>query len=247
MLVTVALLVAAASASGARPGRTGACRTASLGSPRLAYAGWATHGAVAYERPGGGVAARFGAHNANGYPTVFGIVGERVGRACGGLWYRVQLPIRPNGSVAWVRAGALVVEPVRTRIVVDLSERRLWLYRGGRLVLRAPVGVGSPATPTPTGRFYVNQRLVPDDPSGPFGPAALGISAFSPVLTWWPQGGPIAIHGTDEPASIGQARSNGCIRLQNATPRACVRGGRCRDPGRVQAVGRVASAFDRVG
>jgi lipoprotein-anchoring transpeptidase ErfK/SrfK len=84
-------------------------------------------------------------------------------------------------------------------------------------VLSAPAGVGSPATPTPTGRFYVNQRLVPADRSGPFGPAALGISAFSPVLTRWPQGGPIAIHGTDEPGSIGRARSNGCIRLRNAT------------------------------
>ncbi len=217
MLVTVALLVAAASASGARPGRTGACGTESLGSSRVAYAGWATHGAVAYERPGGDVAARFGAHNVNGYPTVFGIVGKTFGRACGALWYRVQLPIRPNDSAGWVRAPALVVERVRTRIVVDLSERRLWLYRGGQLLLRAPVGVGARATPTPTGRFYVNQRLVPEDRVGPFGPAALGISAFSPVLTRWPQGGPIAIHGTDEPASIGHARSSGCIRLLNAT------------------------------
>jgi hypothetical protein len=217
VLATVALLVAAASASGARPGRTGACGIESLGSPRLAYAGWATDGAIAYGRPGGVVVARFGEHNVNGYPTVFGVVGETIGRSCDGRWYRVQLPIRPNGSVAWVRARMLVVEPVRTRIVVDLSERRLWLYRSGRLVLRAPVGVGSPATPTPTGRFYVNQRLVSDDRAGPFGPAALGVSAFSPVLTWWPQGGPIAIHGTDQPASIGRARSNGCIRLQNAT------------------------------
>ena len=70
--------------------------------------------------------------------------------------------------------------------------------------------------PTPTGRYYVNQRLVPDDASGPFGPAALGISAFSPVLTWWAQGGPVAIHGTNEPWSIGQAVSDGCVRLPNA-------------------------------
>lgn len=216
MLIAVALL-AAAVASAARSNRLHTCGAESLGSPRIAYAGWATEGAVAYDRPGGAVVARFRAHNANGYPTVFGVVAESAGHTCDGRWYRVQLPLRPNGSDGWVRARALVLEPVRTRIVVDLSERRLWLYRNGRLVLRAPVGVGSPATPTPTGRFYVNQRLVPDDPTGPFGPAALGISAFSPVLTWWPQGGPIAIHGTDEPASIGRTRSNGCIRLQNAT------------------------------
>jgi lipoprotein-anchoring transpeptidase ErfK/SrfK len=58
---------------------------------------------------------------------------------------------------------------------------------------------------------------VPTDKQGPYGPGALGISAFSNVLTGWTQGGPIAIHGTDEPWSIGHAVSNGCIRLPNAT------------------------------
>ena len=55
----------------------------------------------------------------------------------------------------------------------------------------------------------------PRDPGGPYGPGAVGISAFSPVLTGWTQGGPIAIHGTNEPWSIGRAVSNGCIRMPN--------------------------------
>jgi lipoprotein-anchoring transpeptidase ErfK/SrfK len=106
---------------------------------------------------------------------------------------------------------------VAVRIVVDVSERRLTLFRDGTPELVATVAVGSPATPTPTGRFYVNQRLVPTDTRGPFGPGAVGISAFSTVLTGWAQGGPVAIHGTNEPWSIGHAVSNGCIRLPNAT------------------------------
>ena len=93
--------------------------------------------------------------------------------------------------------------------------KRLTLFRNGSRVLRTTVAVGSPATPTPTGRYYVNQRLIPSDPSGPFGPAAIGISAYSTVLTGWTQGGPIAIHGTNEPWSIGHAVSNGCIRVRN--------------------------------
>ena len=60
-----------------------------------------------------------------------------------------------------------------------------------------------------------NQRLVAPDPWGPFGPAALGISAVSPVLQDWVQGGPIAIHGTNDPASIGEAASHGCLRVRN--------------------------------
>jgi lipoprotein-anchoring transpeptidase ErfK/SrfK len=114
-----------------------------------------------------------------------------------------------------VPASEVTIASVNTRIDVDLSKRRLTLYRDGRPILTATVAVGSPATPTPTGRFYVNQRLIPDDKNGPYGPAAIGISAFSNVLTGWTQGGPVAIHGTDEPSSIGHAVSNGCIRLPN--------------------------------
>jgi lipoprotein-anchoring transpeptidase ErfK/SrfK len=127
--------------------------------------------------------------------------------------------MRPNGAVGWVRAADVLLEPVDTRILVDVSARRVVLYRRGREVLRTTAAVGAPATPTPTGRFYVNQRLIPRDPGGPFGPGAIGISAFSDVLTGWTQGGPIAIHGTNEPWSIGRNVSNGCIRVRNAVLR----------------------------
>jgi lipoprotein-anchoring transpeptidase ErfK/SrfK len=188
-----------------------------LGSVRTAYAAAAPFGAIAFSRPGGAVVARFRAKNVNGYPTVFGVVGAVVRRDCTPRWYRVQLPKKPNGATAFVRVRALRVETVSTRIVVDVSERRLTLYRSAKPVLTATVAVGSPSTPTPTGHFYVNQRLVPTEAGGPFGPGAIGISAFSNVLTGWTQGGPVAIHGTNEPWSIGHAVSNGCIRLPNAT------------------------------
>jgi lipoprotein-anchoring transpeptidase ErfK/SrfK len=184
-----------------------------------AYAALAPHGVVAYRRPGGGVLARFGKVNVNGYPTVLGVLAERLDRSCEAAWLRVELPVKPNGATGWVRAADVTLADVPTRIVVSVSRRRLTLFRGGRRVLRATVAVGSPATPTPTGRYYVNQLLVPDDPNGPFGPGAVGISAFSNVLTGWVQGGPIAIHGTNEPWSIGRAVSNGCIRLPNPTLR----------------------------
>jgi lipoprotein-anchoring transpeptidase ErfK/SrfK len=188
-----------------------------LGSARTAYAAAAPRGAVAFSRPGRAVVARFAPKNVNNYPTVFGIVGAVVRHDCRPRWYRVQLPQKPNGITAFVRARALRVETVRTRIVVEVSKRRLTLYRSAKPMLTATVAVGSPSTPTPTGRFYVNQRLVPADTGGPFGPGAIGISAFSNVLTGWAQGGPVAIHGTNEPWSIGHAVSNGCIRLPNKT------------------------------
>jgi lipoprotein-anchoring transpeptidase ErfK/SrfK len=189
------------------------------GNARISYAAVVLKQTTAARRPGGRGFARFGKLNVNGVPTVFGIRGARVDRECKPTWYFVQLPMRPNGVTGWVRAADVSVATTTARIVVDLSARRVTLFQKGRRVLSTSAAIGSPATPTPTGTYYVNQRLIPTDQSGPFGPGAVGISAFSNVLTGWTQGGPIAIHGTDAPWSIGRAVSNGCIRLPNQTLR----------------------------
>jgi lipoprotein-anchoring transpeptidase ErfK/SrfK len=186
-----------------------------VGSAKLAFAAIVRSHATVSRRPAGRAFATFGRLNLNRVPTIFSIRGERLDRRCRPSSYLVQIPRRPNGVTGWVGAAEVSVEPVRTRIVVDLSARHVTLYRSGKPVLSSRAGIGSPATPTPTGSFYVNQRLIPTDPSGPYGPGAVGISAFSNVLTGWTQGGPIAIHGTNAPWSIGKAVSNGCIRLPN--------------------------------
>ena len=186
-----------------------------LGSVRRSYAAVVQERSVAYREPGVGRLAEFGRKNVNGVPTVFAVRAQRLSEDCEPSWYHVQLPIKPNGVTGWVRAGDVVLEAVTTRVVVDLSDREVTLYERGDVVLSAAAAIGSAATPTPLGRFYVNQRLVPADASGPFGPGAIGISAFSEVLTGWVQGGPIAIHGTNRPDLIGGAVSNGCIRVRN--------------------------------
>jgi hypothetical protein len=189
-------------------------RSERLVSGRVAYAAVAVHRLRAFRKPGRGPFARFGTLNKNGVPTVFGVRAARSGRDCS-RWYRVQLPRRPNGVEGWVRGADVELAKVRTRLEVDLSSRRVTLFRDGRPMLRTIGAIGSPATPTPIGSYYVNQRLFVQDPTGPFGPLVIGISGFSNVLTWWRQGGPIAIHGTNQPWSIGQAVSNGCVRVRN--------------------------------
>ena len=178
----------------------------------LAFAAVVRTSARVYARPGGAASARFGRLNANGVATVFGVLGRTW---CGGEWLRVQVPAPPNGSLGWVRARDVELVRVRTRIEVDLSRRRVTLYLRGRALLGAEAAVGAADTPTPTGSYYVNQRLVAPDARGPFGPAAIGISAFSPVLQDWIQGGPIAIHGTNRPDLLGGAVSHGCVRVRN--------------------------------
>jgi hypothetical protein len=231
-VVTLAAVLAAAAGCGGGRERQAARPQPTIASPRcaagaerpvgsetVAEAAVVTRPTTAFRRPGRGALAAFGLVNENRVPTVFGIVGERVDARCRATWLHVELPLRPNGITGWVRAGDVLRLPVHTRITVDLSERRVRLYRDGRLVLTSRAAIGSSATPTPLGRYYVNQRLVPVDPGGPYGPGAVGISAFSPVLTGWAQGGPIALHGTNEPWSIGRSVSNGCIRLPNGVVR----------------------------
>lgn len=171
--------------------------------------------AAAYRAPGGAVVARFERLNANGVATTFRALAARLGPSCRPAWYRVQLPIRPNGAQGWVAAAAVRGYMVSFRILIDLSDRRVTVLHDGRVLVQVSAGVGRPETPTPTGSYYVNQRLLAADPSGPWGPGGIGISAFSPVLVDWAQGGPIAIHGTNEPETIGQAASHGCVRIDN--------------------------------
>jgi lipoprotein-anchoring transpeptidase ErfK/SrfK len=220
--LAVALLAAACGGNGSSSGVAGAQKTLCaggaqrpLGTRDAPVAALLVRPATAFHEAGRSPVARFGLKNVNGAPTVFGVLGERVDTRCRATWLHVQLPVRPNGATGWVRASAVRTVRLHTRIVVDLSERRVRFYERGHLEIDAPAAIGSPATPTPLGRYYVNQRLVPTDKVGPFGPAAVGVSAFSPVLTGWAQGGPIAIHGTNQPWSIGHSVSNGCIRLPN--------------------------------
>ena len=189
------------------------------GTRSLAYGAAARRDLRVYDRPGGKPGERFGKLNLNGVPTVFGVVARRVEENCEVSWYQVRLPRRPNRRLGWVRAADVTIGEVETRLVVDLSARRVTLYRSGRRVLTTRAAVGSSSTPTPTGTFHVDQRLHSNDPGGPFGPSAVGIAAYSEVLTGWAQGGPIAIHGTNRPDLIGQAVSNGCIRVRNEVVR----------------------------
>jgi lipoprotein-anchoring transpeptidase ErfK/SrfK len=188
-----------------------------VGTASAAYAALVKSEARVFRKPGGTELKRFAKLNENGYPTTFGLVGAVVTRTCRAAWYRVQLPMRPNGIIGYVRPAEVLVQRVTAWIDVDLSARELRFFRGRKLLLKTPVAVGSPATPTPVGRFYVDQRIITTNPNGPYGPAALGVSAFSNVLTGWAQGGPIGIHGTNAPSSIGRAASNGCIRVPNRT------------------------------
>jgi hypothetical protein len=162
----------------------------------------------------GAIVARLDRTDTNGYPTTLAILGA-ITHGCTAAWYRVQLSVSPNGRIGWVRPWALFTFAVHTRIVVQLSRRRLIAYRYGRKVLTTSVAVGRTDAPTPVGRFFVDGRFVLTRSNGPFGAAVLSVSAHSDAPVGWPRGRQIALHGTNDPGSIGQAASHGCVRLRN--------------------------------
>jgi hypothetical protein len=141
---------------------------------------------------------------------------DREVKRDGVIWVRARLAVLPDGTTGWLPRRALGGWSfVDTHAVIDRAALTLTLYRGGRRVFRAPVGIGAARSPTPAGRFYVRDRLT-RYASPEYGPIAFGTSARSATETDWPAGGFIGIHGTNEPSLIPGRISHGCIRLRNA-------------------------------
>ncbi|MBX3314500.1 MAG: L,D-transpeptidase [Actinobacteria bacterium] len=161
-----------------------------------------------HDRPDGAVVRTLPASNGFGSPLALLVVGSEEG------WAEVLLPGRPTGATGWVRADGVELRTVDLEVRVDLAERRLVLLEEGEVVLETAVAVGAPDAPTPTGRFSLTDKIASADPDGAYGPFALGLSARSEVFSEFGGGdGQIAIHGTDDPGSIGQAVSHGCVRV----------------------------------
>ena len=132
-----------------------------------------------------------------------------------GAWLKVRLPERPNGATGWVRARDVELRSVTDAVVVDLTSRTLTWRRGGRRVLETTIAIGAPDTSTPTGHFYVTDLLDTPD-GGAYGPYAIGLAAHSDTLSEFGGGdGQIGLHGTNDPSSIGQSVSHGCVRVPN--------------------------------
>lgn len=148
--------------------------------------------------------------------TVLPVIGRSTD-AQGARWLRVRLPGRPNNRTGWIREARTTRAQTAWHLVVDLSERRVTVYRGGRVVRAFSAVVGEPATPTPRGRYFVEETVLlrAADVGAPF---ALALSARSYVLQEFAGGpGQIAIHGIRNVGGrMGTAASHGCVRLDTA-------------------------------
>jgi hypothetical protein len=149
----------------------------------------------------------------NGTPLVFLVDGPDAS----GAWLPVYLPLRPNGTKGWVRSRDVDLAQTQMHIEVELSAHRLTVRRNREVVIESAIGVGKDSTPTPGGGFYVKELIQPPSPDTVYGPYVFGLSGFSDVVRSF-AGDPdarIAIHGNNDPGSIGRNVSHGCIRLPN--------------------------------
>ena len=157
-------------------------------------------------RPGGPVLARLGTRTAFGSPVVLAVVRRRAG------WLGVLHPRAGNGRLGWIAARGTRAYRTAWSIAVSLRRREAVVRRRGRVVWRFPVAVGAPATPTPTGRFAVTDRLRFRRP-GVYGCCALALTARQPrIAQGWGGGDRIAVHGTPAVGTVGAAVSHGCLR-----------------------------------
>ncbi len=196
------------------PHRVAVRRTDGIPAGAGALVALVAHPTTMHSAPGGPQMAKLGTRTEFGSPEALWVVSHVPG------WLAVVSPLAGNGHVGWIAQSATTLTRVDWELQVSLSARRLTVLSGDRVLARFTVAIGSAASPTPTGRFAVTDRLATGDPSGPYGCCILALSAHAPhAIPGGTGGNRIAIHSTSDGASIGEPDSHGCVRVTLAEGR----------------------------
>ena len=122
--------------------------SASGGSPAPQYERWtvgiARRPITVRRRPSDSapLIVRLGTRTSADYPTL--VLVDSIRQVDGVPWYKVWVAVQPNETRGWVRDGALAFYTTSAKIVIDLSRRKLMVYRRGELQGTFPVAVGRP-------------------------------------------------------------------------------------------------------
>jgi lipoprotein-anchoring transpeptidase ErfK/SrfK len=134
-----------------------------------------------------------------------------------GDWGLVELPYVWPRTRGWIPLTGLRRETTSVAVTVDLSEHRLRVWKQGTPLFSVSAATGTSWTPTPSGHYFVTDR-VPFSAGSSYGTFAFGISGIQPHLpAGWSGGDQLAIHGTNNPSSIGTNASAGCVRVSEWT------------------------------
>jgi hypothetical protein len=142
------------------------------------------------------------------------ILAEHPGmRLCTGLIER------SNQLTGYLQEGQpLRVPTAEVHVMIDLSAKWLLYYHGREVVGAWEVAIGSVDTPTTPGHYTAGEKTPEPTWFRPgYNPVAYGEAGNLLGTRWITLEGSdgLGIHGTWEPATIGQAASEGCIRMRN--------------------------------
>lgn len=144
-----------------------------------------------------------------GSPLVFLVVDNH------GDWLEVMTPTRPNQQVGWLATDQVTLSTHEWHMEIDVTDNMLRVWDGPDLRIETSTVDGKPATPTPLGRYYINE-VQQQSPTGVYGSWIISTNGFSDSLERFSGEVPIfAVHGTNRPATMGQDLSNGCVRVPN--------------------------------
>ena len=145
-----------------------------------------------------------------GAPTVAWV----IERSPNGRYGRVTIPYSGSTATGWIALRGLSTATTPYSVLADLSRHRITVLRLGKPVFGFPAATGATSSPTPIGRFFVSDRVAVYARS-PFGSFAFGLSGIQTHLPpgWSGGGDQLAIHGTNDPGSIGRSASAGCLRV----------------------------------
>ena len=134
-----------------------------------------------------------------------------------GAWAKVQVPIRPNGTTAWVQTAFFSPETHNYHITINVTENTVNVYKGEELLVEQIAVSGRESRPTPIVRSYIDEKIPGPSLSPAYGDWVLSIAAFSEALGTFGGGGmpKLALHGTNQPELMGQYVSSGCVRIPN--------------------------------
>lgn len=106
------------------------------------------------------------------------------------------------------------------QVVVNLSDRRAYVYRDDVVIASYPIAIGKQGWETPTGTFKISHMQHNPIWRHPITDQVFAAGPDSPLgerwIGFWSDGhNHIGFHGTPDTDTMGSAISHGCIRMRN--------------------------------
>ena len=131
-----------------------------------------------------------------------------------------ELPVTSPVEEAAIPTAPENNQTLATHVVLNLKERRVYVYQDDQVIANYRVAIGRPGWETPKGNFSVIQMVEDPQWKNPWNGRVSAPGPNSPLGERWigfsREGGKyVGFHGTPGEHVMGQAVSHGCVRMRN--------------------------------